>query len=408
MSRRPRARRADNKGRRPTRGRGSAFTSSRSGRDSSQAWVSAGALVDIDFVNDRAFQSGTLTASSVPLTIARASSGFVDDTTGLWTSVGSNLLRRSNKGVLIEEARTNNLLQCRDMTNAAWVKGATMTVAQNQTGIDGTANSATLVTGGAVSGTNTVLQTITLGSATDTYSVWLKRVSGSGTINITGNGGTVWTPAAVTTTWTKFAVTATLVNPVCGIQIITDTDSVAVDFNQLEGGAFSTSPILTTTVAVTRAADNINLTSVTGVTLARGSIYAEWQHAVLPAGASALAAELIADANNLILMGKATTEQGVTQVVSAASTVATLVTTATIAAGTLVKAASAYALNDFVMVDNLEATVLTDVSGAVPTGTPAMWFGSNAGATLWLDGYLRRVTYFPARLSNAALQGLLA
>ena len=48
---------------------------------------------------------------------------------------------------------------------------------------------------------------------------------------------------------------ATVVNPAFGIRIVTNADKVAVDYSQVEVLGFATSPILTTTVAVTRNAD---------------------------------------------------------------------------------------------------------------------------------------------------------
>lgn len=174
----------------------------------------------------------------------------------------ANTMRNCNgNGALIEEARTNSALWARDMTNAAWVKVG-MGNALNATGADGVANSATTLTAtgtaGSCAASCTILQTLTLGSAADTYSVYLMRVTGSGAVNITINN-LVGTTACtlVTTSFTRCTVTATLANPMIGIQLATLNDVVVADFNQLEAGSFASSAIPTTTVAVTRAADNI-------------------------------------------------------------------------------------------------------------------------------------------------------
>ena len=75
--------------------------------------------------------------------IMRASTKYVSASDGLYASVPAGVFGLgSNNGGLIEEARTNDALWSRDMTNAAWVK-TTMTTALNAVGIDGTANSAT-------------------------------------------------------------------------------------------------------------------------------------------------------------------------------------------------------------------------------------------------------------------------
>ena len=125
----------------------------------------------------------------------------------------------------------------RDMTDASWVKGATMTAALTGTGIDGVTNSCTRLTGGAVSATNTVFQTLTAAASSRTYSVWLKRVTGTGVINITQDGGVGYTDVTSqinSSTFTRVSLAASQLNAVFGIQVVTDTDVILADFNQFE------------------------------------------------------------------------------------------------------------------------------------------------------------------------------
>jgi hypothetical protein len=56
-------------------------------------------------------------------------------------------------------------------------------------------------------------------------------------------------------------------DPVVGFRIVTSGDAIAVDYAQLENGAFSTSAIETTTAAVTRSADVCSIT---------GSAFSSW------------------------------------------------------------------------------------------------------------------------------------
>lgn len=197
---------------------------------------------------------------------AQTVSSYCTSTDGLLAAVNTNVTRLCNgNGALIEEARTNSALWARDMTNAAWVKVG-MGNALNATGADGVANSATTLTATGTAGSCvascTILQTLTLGSTADTYSVYLMRVTGSGAVNITINN-LVGTTACtlVMTGFTRCTVTATLANPVIGVQLATLNDVVVADFNQLEAGSFASSAIPTTTVAVTRAADNVTATN---------------------------------------------------------------------------------------------------------------------------------------------------
>jgi hypothetical protein len=156
-------------------------------------------------------------------------------------------------GILVEEARTNIALWNRDLTNAVWVKVNT-TAAKTEVGIDGVANSASLIT--ATAPAATTLQTIVLSSSTRQQSAWVKRVTGTGVVNMTTDGVT-WTAVAVTADWTRVTIPAqaAVVNPVLGFQIMTSGDAIAVDFVQNETGTGATSSIPTTTAATTRAAD---------------------------------------------------------------------------------------------------------------------------------------------------------
>lgn len=166
-----------------------------------------------------------------------------------------NPLTGALNGLLIEQASTNVAIQNRDMTNAAWVK-VTTTAALDQTGIDGTANSASSLT--ATGGNATTLQTVVHVSSTDTYSVYIKRITGTGEIDISTDG-TTWTNVTAqinSSSYSRVTITqAAVVNPAFGIRIVTNGDKIAVDYSQLEVLGFATSPIATTTVAVARNAD---------------------------------------------------------------------------------------------------------------------------------------------------------
>lgn len=371
--------------RRPVAGRRAILKTGGGGGPSIADWALNGSAIDYDFINNlfavNRYPAGLATAQ---LSVSN-NGGYVQSVaTGLWTSVGSNTARRSDKGVLCEEARTNSLLQCRDMTNAAWVKGATATVAQTQVGIDGGANSATLVTGGAVTATNTVLQTITLGSAADTYSVWLKRVTGSGTIEISADGST-WTGVTLTTSYQQFQVQQTLANPVCGIRITTNGDQLAADFSQLETGAFATSPILTTVAAATRNVDLVQVTG-TGATLIPLSASAFFQ-TFGNEGISALAIILSVGADNL--------SATISTAVRAADGTNTI--SATLGSGSNGGTAkSAYGL------DNTSMTVVAN-GGTLGTQATSTWatqaagqtpyFGNRSAGDFSFNGYIQRAVF---------------
>jgi len=135
------------------------------------------------------------------------------------------------------------------------------------TGLDNVANSASRLT--AAANDATLLQLLTAATGTRTTSVWIKRVSGSGTVSITRNGGTGWTDitsSLVAGTWVPVEVTSDVgANPTVGLKMGTSGDVIDVDCFQDENGQDRTSPILTTTAAVTRNADVLSYASAFNV-----------------------------------------------------------------------------------------------------------------------------------------------
>jgi hypothetical protein len=177
----------------------------------------------------------------------------VPSTTPLRTNPTSN-------GILIEEARTNRLLWNRDATQTEWVK-TNITAVKDQTGIDGVANAASSLT--ATDDNGTCIQTITLGAGNRTGSVYLKRLTGTGLIQVTLDGSTYSTVELSDTEWYRIVLSGSVTNPTVGIKIAADGDAVAMDYGQVEDGLFESSPILTTTATATRAVDSASVSNFT-------------------------------------------------------------------------------------------------------------------------------------------------
>lgn len=162
-------------------------------------------------------------------------------------------------GLLLEVSRTNICLQSRTLTNASWTKSASMTAAKDQTGDDGVGNAACRLTAAAAD--QTCLQAVVSGSAAHTFSATVRRLVGSGAVEMTIDNGTTWVPITLISTFARFAVTQTLANPTVGFRVRTNTDAIAVDDCQLEVGSEATSPITTTTGSAGR---NTDVASITG------------------------------------------------------------------------------------------------------------------------------------------------
>jgi hypothetical protein len=237
-------------------------------------WVLPGATIDMWFAKSVYFG-----ASPGNLSVVRASLGYGDDETGRWVQFGNDVARITAKGLLIEDGCSNVVLWCRDLTNAVWsVTG--ITTAKNQAGFDGTAAGASSLT--ATAANATILQRITdPASVRRQQSVFAKRLTGSGSIQMTMDGGTNWTSVAVTSTWTRVSIPAqTLANPTVGLRIVTKGDSIAVDCVQNEkltgdrdGLCAVGSPIVTTAAGADRAADIVALSPVPNVGPTAASMY---------------------------------------------------------------------------------------------------------------------------------------
>lgn len=190
--------------------------------------------------------------------------------TGLLSTVAAGILRiewvdldsdgiRETPGYLIEGARTNVVLRNRDLTNVAWTQ-TNCTPVKDQLGIDGVTNGGCRIT--ATAGNATCLQAIVLASSARYQSAYVKRLVGSGVVEMTMDNGATWTAIVVTstTTWTRVTIpTQTLANPTVGFRIVTSADSIAVDYVQNENGMFPSSPIATTGGAITRSADSLTI-----------------------------------------------------------------------------------------------------------------------------------------------------
>jgi len=70
-----------------------------------------------------------------------------------------------------------------------------------------------------------------------------------------------------------------------------------------------------------------------------------------------------------------------------------------------IKVSGSYKFNDFAGSVN-GGTVLTDTVGLVPVVDRAQIGGNTSGATQYLNGYIKRLTYYPQALTAANLQAI--
>jgi hypothetical protein len=148
------------------------------------------------------------------------------------TFVGSNGL------IQLSTASANLLLWTQEFDNAAWVKTSVNPTANSVAAPDGTMTADTLTASGA---NGTTLQTYTAAAVPYVFSVWLRRLTGTGNIQLTVDGAT-YSTVAVTATWTRFEATLTPAagSRTAGIRIVTSGDAVYAWGAELELGSTAT------------------------------------------------------------------------------------------------------------------------------------------------------------------------
>jgi len=342
-------------------------------------------------------------------TFTRASTGYAETVAGTLTSFASGAPRITDKGLLVEEARTNLCLQSQALATTPWASGAAgtgvATVVTNNYALapDGTMTATRLqcsLGGGTTTGDNSY-QAQALTGASCRGSFWVKTTDGSAkTIYMRGASAT---SVAVTGEWTRYTFDAgTLAGTTFAIGLRggqTPTNSNTCDIlvwgAQLEAGAFATSYIPTTTASATRAADTPKLAGLlfpAPVTLVIA--------ATIPPGVSTDGRITLSDGtttNRLYTRYNGTnvlTEQYGNNVAASS--------------GLTVKSAG-QSLKAAVSFDGTTARFATDGTAAASSAGTAFTASlsqlefMNAGGGRYWNGYIQRALIYPYAMSDAQL-----
>lgn len=245
-----------------------------------------------------------------------------------------------------------------------------------------------------LNGTNLSTQSITV-----TAAPWTISFYGTGSITLSGaSTGTINGTGATTLTQSTFTPTA---------GSLTCTVSGQVKWANAELGSFATSFIPTAGVSVTRAADSAvmtgtNFTSWFNAT--EGTFVAEWLQDNAPAsgvnnGIWEVRGASFNDSMALYVATNLATSFNVNVGGVAQATINSAVGSLNVGQ----KHAASYKLNDFAS-SFQGAAVGTDVSGTVPTVT-SMVIG-NIASGQYCNNWIRRITYYNTRLTNAQLRAL--
>jgi hypothetical protein len=344
-------------------------------------------------------------------------------------------ITREPLGLLIEEQRANLVTYAEDFSNAAWAKNSGVTITANANiAPDGNLtadklNETTIAAG--LSGVSRTISGLTNGT-TYTASVYAKAgerkyiymsagnrelnadlINGvitftNGTATIKNVGGGWW---RITLQFTAVGTSAVL-GFYLAYPVVVSTKATGNGIYlwgaQLEAGAFATSYIPTAAASVTRSADAANMT---------GTNFSSWYRAdegafLVEAATFAPASGAVGRILSLSISGSESTEtnrvftyngkiggntrfSGISQSDLQPFTYTT---------NTAFKFAYGYRLNDFAAVGN-GGTIFTDTSGNVPINLNEMGIGSVSG-TGPANVTIKKIAYYPSRLTNAQLQGL--
>lgn len=306
-------------------------------------------------------------------------------------------------GLLVETTATNLALQASDFTDASWTK-SNMTTALTSTGPDGVANSASRLT--ATAGNATALQSITSASAARISSVYLKRITGSGNIDITQDNGGTWTTVSITNSWARYSLPlATLANPIVGIRIVTSGDAVDAALFQHETNPDAnivTSPIPTFTVPVTRAADKFSkaLTAIPFSTT-EGTVYIKaTARASTGAGYWNIrkTVEDFVDSMYLWINSNVFTYNAYDSTGTPQAAIGTDIHTP----GTRYQISTAWKVDDYARsIDG--AAPRTDTSGTIPVSMTLFRLGLTWADSQPLNGNIKKLVYVPRRVTDSDL-----
>jgi len=350
-------------------------------------------------------------------------------------------------GLLVEEQRTNVLLRSEEFSNATWGKTrlsvtADSIVAPNGTLtgdqlVENTDNDTHLIDQGSLSFTSGTSYTVsvyakdngrflqlTFGTGAFSSAPFANFNLSTGVVSASGGSGTA-TITAVGNGWYRCTLTATasatatasffmlLSNSGTSARFVTGYTGdgykgVFLWGAQLEAGAFPTSYIATTSATVTRNADAASMTGTNFSSWYRadeGTLYGDVK--LIATTATGPVAFGISDGStaNALYGGQTLPTQVRPLGVRANSTDQAFPSVSvTVAPGYEYKFSGAYKFNDIAgAINGVAAT--TDTNALVPVVNQAR-IGGVVGATQPLNGTIKKLAFYPARLTDAQLQAL--
>jgi hypothetical protein len=389
------------------------------------------------------------------ITFTRASNATFFDANGTLQTASNDTPRfdhdpatagNPSRGLLIEEARTNLLERSEEFDNAYWTKN-NCTISSNATAaptggqtadtlFDTSGSAARSLQKGSVTVTTSTAYTITAfakdagrryfhirsndnttndNGADVVFDLQNGLVSGSATARGTWSAASA-DIASVGSGWYRCRLTTTVATTLLFVKFQTsETGSRGADGNagaytgditngihiwgaQLEAGAFPTSYIPTTTAAATRAADSAVVTPISSFyNQAEGTFTANWTVVAAQNNQTVFGADLLPATNNRItFLNEGGSANAFIEAIRISGPVGNFNTRSKIALAFARSAGAAMAVDGTIYTSSVnQASTIADFT-----------IGNISGGTRPLNGHIRKIAYWPRRLSNTLLQQL--
>lgn len=370
------------------------------------------------------------------LSFSRASGATSFDATGKLVTAASSVARldfdpvsHAALGLLVEEARTNLLLQSHNFAAASWLKVSGVTIT---TGVDGPWGTGTAFLLNNVSaGAGRLEQTVTVVSGS-TYTVTadfkqgnqataMLRVDATATMyisldlaagSITGSSGTPVNPTIMPlgNGWYRASFTFAATGTSCIVRLYSSATAgatVCMDNAGLELGSFASSTIVTTTAAATRVQDVCGGTTFAGFNPHEGTLIVEAAMAGVKPGTgtpTAVSIDAGNDSNRVQVCVNSSGQPGARVVVGGTNIVAADGTA--LAVRQKRKLAVAYKSGDTDYAFGGVAGTAVTAAFADLAGFVNLHIGAGSAGTVPFTGWIRKISYYNTRLSNAQLAQL--
>ena len=189
-------------------------------------------------------------------TVSNAFQGSIDNVSVKEIIDATNIPRidytDGTASILLEPQSTNLFTYSSDYTQ--WNKSGSMAVASNNAISPNGTQDASLLTANAA---NQFIYLSAFAAANSTISLYIKRKTGTGVIDLSNDGGSNYTALSVTDEWNRVQVTFAAGTNQTVIKINTSGDEIYLWGVQLEALTYATSYIPTSGAIATRLADSI-------------------------------------------------------------------------------------------------------------------------------------------------------